>query len=122
MTPEEFDQAAHRLLQAEQHGNLEFPVPGPAAAGGASNARPASGGSGGRTRGASGGGGVGARGDIANRWDEDDFDDETRPLRSPTTRGAGGANPTAPSRSRRGGAGGGGGGHGGGRGGQPGAR
>ncbi|XP_059091600.1 muscle calcium channel subunit alpha-1-like isoform X4 [Tigriopus californicus] len=28
MTPEEFDQAAHRLLQAEQDGSLEFAVPG----------------------------------------------------------------------------------------------
>ena len=84
MTPEEFDQAAHRLLQAEQHGTLEFPVPG-SEAGGA------------RGR---GGGGAG-RGEAAARWDEDDFDDETQPLRSPTSGG-----PAAPTRKPRGGQGG----------------
>lgn len=102
MSPEEFDEAAHRLLQAEQDGSINLP---------------AGGGIGGLTGALSGaaalGGGRG-RGGGHGGWGDDDFDtaDETMPLRSGPVgrfdpRGVGGGStgpqqgePQAPTRSR----------------------
>ena len=87
MTPEEFDQAAHRLLQAEKAGHIKLPLSTAVGEG----RRPTS----------AGGGGAGARspgaGGASARWaggagaaDEAEFfadeDEETIPLRQPPAR------------------------------------
>ncbi len=74
MTEEEFDQAAHRLLQAEQAGQIRLPLPTSTSEGGAA---------------ATQGGRWGDAGAPAADEDEEylgDEDDETIPLRQPPAR------------------------------------
>ena len=88
MTQEEFDEAAHRLLQAEQEGTIRLPQGGGIGGlAGALSGAGAAGAGGGAVAGARGGGG----------WGQHDAyeADETAPLRSPH-----GAGPQVPSRSR----------------------
>ncbi len=96
MTAEEFDQAAHRLLQAEQAGQIRLPLTAAAAAAREGGGAGAVGGSGaaagaGRTGGARGGGGGGGGAGVS--WgdeveEEEGYleDEETMPLRQPPAR------------------------------------
>lgn len=77
MTQEEFDEAAHRLLQAEEEGSIRLPSGG--GAGGLMGAMAAA------SAGPGGVGGVHVGGH--HQWaDEDEYVDETMPLRSPPAR------------------------------------